>query len=75
MKRITTAFFIAVFGMAAGIAALYTTPLSGEQLTGTQTATVEHNRSFDTFNISLSPGGHCTVKVGNDNAEQETTTP
>ena len=42
-------------------------------LTGTWTATVEYNRSFDTYRINLTADGRCTVKVSNNNAEQETT--
>jgi len=50
---------------------LYAAP-STSDLTGTWTATVEYNRSFDTYKISLTSGGRCTVKVSNDKVEQET---
>ncbi|MCL2609963.1 MAG: hypothetical protein FWD94_08685 [Treponema sp.] len=42
-------------------------------LVGTWTATVERNRSFDTFRITFSENGRCTVRVTADDAEQETT--
>ena len=41
-------------------------------LVGTWTATVERNRSFDTFRITFSENGRCTVRVTADDAEQET---
>jgi hypothetical protein len=67
MKRTTIIFCITVFGLAA----LHAVPSSGD-LTGIWVATVEYNRSFDTYKINLSADGRCTVKVTNDNAEQET---
>jgi hypothetical protein len=54
------------------LAALSFTLHANPNLTGTWTATVEHNRSFDTFIINFTADGRCTVKVSNDNAEQET---
>lgn len=36
-------------------------------------STVEHNNSYDTYEITLNANGRCTVKVTNDDAEQETT--
>jgi hypothetical protein len=39
---------------------------------GSWIATVEHNMSFDTYQINLSANGRCTVKLTNDIAEQET---
>jgi hypothetical protein len=50
------------------ISALYANP----NLIGTWTATVEYNRSFDTFTINFIENGRCMVKVSNDNAAQET---
>ena len=41
-------------------------------LQGAWTATVEHNRSFDTYRINFTADGRCIVKVSNDTAEQET---
>jgi hypothetical protein len=41
-------------------------------LIGSWSATVEYNRSFDTYKINFSPDGRCMVKITNDNAEQET---
>jgi hypothetical protein len=51
---------------------LYANPSSGD-LVGTWTATVEHDQSFDDYRIELTANGRCTVKVSNDNADQETT--
>jgi len=65
MKKYIFFLLIAIFG----ITALYANP----NFTGTWTATVEHNRSFDTYKINLTADGRCTVKVSNNNAEQETT--
>jgi hypothetical protein len=48
-------------------------PSDSDTIIGTWTATVEHNRSFDTYRINFTSDGRCTVKVSNDNAEQETT--
>jgi len=64
MKRILIIFCIAVFGLTA----LHANP----NLIGTWEATVEQNRSLDTFKITFTANGRCTVKVNNDNAEQET---
>ncbi|MDR1218397.1 MAG: CsgG/HfaB family protein [Treponema sp.] len=63
MKR-TIIFCITILG----ITALHANP----NLTGAWTATIEYNRSFDVYRISLAADGRCTVKVTNDNAEQET---
>jgi hypothetical protein len=52
--------------------ALYAAPPGGEDLTGAWVATVEYNRSFDTYKISLFADGRCTVKISNGKAEQET---
>jgi len=40
---------------------------------GSWIATVEYNNSFDTYEITMTSNGRCTVKLTNDNAEQETT--
>jgi len=40
---------------------------------GSWIATVEYNNSFDTYEVNLSANGRCTVKLSNDDAEQETT--
>jgi hypothetical protein len=47
------------------------TPGEFEYFIGSWAATVEYNRSFDTYKINLSADGRCTVKIINDNAEQE----
>jgi len=39
---------------------------------GSWTATVEYNNSFDTYDITMSGNGRCTIRLSNDNAEQET---
>jgi hypothetical protein len=65
MKRYICFLFIAIFG----ITSLYAAP----NLTGTWVATVEYNRSVDTYKINFTADGRCSVKVSNDNAEQETT--
>ena len=57
---------------ALALTALYANPSSGD-LVGTWTATVEHNQSFDDYRIEFTANGRCTVKVSNDNADQETT--
>jgi len=49
-----------------------TTIHANPNLIGTWTATVEYNRSFDTYKINLSDNGRCTVEVSNENAKQET---
>jgi len=59
---------IIIFCMVIFCSALY-----ANDLTGTWTATVERNSSFDTYRINITTDGRCTVKVSNDNAEQETT--
>jgi hypothetical protein len=64
MKKIITVFCIFIFA----ITALHANP----NLIGTWTADVEQNRSYDTYKISFTADGRCTVKVSNDNAEQET---
>jgi len=40
---------------------------------GSWIATVEYNNSFDTYEITMTSNGRCTVKLSNDDAEQETT--
>jgi len=40
---------------------------------GSWIATVEYNKSFDTYQITMTADGRCTVKITNDDAEQETT--
>jgi len=40
---------------------------------GTWKATVPYNNSFDTYEITMTADGRCTVKITNDYAEQETT--
>lgn len=50
-----------------GITTLHATP----NFIGTWTGTVEYNRQFDTYKISLSENGRCIVEVSNDNAKQE----
>jgi thioredoxin-related protein len=64
MKRAIIIFYITVFD----ITALHANP----NFIGTWMATIEYNRSFDTYKINLSADGRCTVKVSNDTAEQET---
>jgi hypothetical protein len=64
MKRIIIFFCLIVFGFTA---------LYANDLIGTWTATVEYNRSFDTYRINFTADGRCTVKVSNDNANQTTT--
>ena len=39
---------------------------------GSWVADVEYNGSFDTYEITLSANGRCTVKITNDTAQQET---
>jgi len=53
-------------------AVLFAAPADNKRFTGTWVATVEHNRSFDTYEISFAAGNRCTVKISNDRAEQET---
>jgi len=65
MKKCIGILFIAIFS----ITSLHAAP----NLTGTWLATVEYNRSFDTYKINFTADGRCTVKVSNDNSEQETT--
>ena len=64
LKHFIFFFFVAIFG----INAIYANP----HFVGTWTATVEYNRSFNTYKINLSDNGRCTVEVSNDNAKQET---
>jgi hypothetical protein len=64
MKKCIYILFIAIFG----IISLHANP----NLTGAWTATVEQPRSLDTYKLTLTPDGRCTVKVSNDSAEQET---
>jgi len=64
MKQKLIIIFLTVFGLTS----LHATP----NLTGTWTATVEQNRSFDTYKINFTADGRCTVKISNDNAQQET---
>jgi hypothetical protein len=64
MKKFICIIFITLFTI--------TTLHANPNLFGTWTATVEHNRSFDTYKISFSADGRCTVKISNNNAEQET---
>ena len=53
---------------------IYIAPGSKEYFIGTWIATVEHNKSFDTYEINFfSDGQHCKVKIKNDSAEQVTT--
>jgi len=68
MNRATIFFCIAIFSFAT----LSASPTSREQLIGIWVATVEYNRSFDTYRISLFEDGRCTIKISNDRAEQET---
>jgi hypothetical protein len=68
MKRTTLIFCITFLGFTA----LHAAPPDGERLTGIWVATIEYNRSIDTYKISLAADGRCTVKVSNDSAEQET---
>ncbi|MCL2720409.1 MAG: CsgG/HfaB family protein [Treponema sp.] len=56
-----------------GFTSLSASPTSRDQLVGTWVATVEYNRSFDTYRINLSADGSCVIKMTNDRAEQETT--
>jgi len=63
MKRTIIIFFM--------IISCYT--LYADDLTGTWTATVECNNSFDTYKINFTANGLCTVKVSKDNAQQEAT--
>jgi len=63
MKKCICFLYITIF--------VITTLHANPNLTGTWVATVEHNRSFDTFKINFTADGRCTVKVSNDNAGQE----
>ncbi|MCL2411728.1 MAG: CsgG/HfaB family protein [Treponema sp.] len=51
----------------------FTSLHANPNLIGIWTATVEHNRSFDTYRISLLDDGRSVVRVNNDNNTQETT--
>jgi hypothetical protein len=59
--------------MAFAVAVPYAQSSGTERLAGTWIATVEYNRSIDTYRISFSTDGRCKVKISNDNTEQETT--
>jgi len=63
LKRTLIIFCLTIFGFTA---------IYADDLIGTWTATVEQPRSLDTYKINLTADGRCTVKVSNDNAEQET---
>jgi len=63
MKQTIIIFCLTIFGF---------TTIYANDLTGAWTATVEQNRSLDTYKINLTADGRCTVKVSNDSAEQET---
>jgi hypothetical protein len=67
MRRKIIIFYIVVSSFS-----LYAAPAGSERFTGTWVATVNHNGSFDTYEISFSTGNRCTVKVSNDHAAQET---
>jgi len=54
---------------AAEFTAKFPTP---EIFTGTWLATVEYNGSFDTYEITFTGGGRCTVKISNGLVSQET---
>ena len=69
MKRIISVLCIAVFG----ICALCAQSVDRAYFNGTWAATVEYNNSFDDYFISFLDNGSCTVRVINNNAEQETT--
>jgi len=66
MKKIICLLYLVFF---IWIDCLY----ADNSLIGTCTATVDNNRLFDSYKINFSTDGRCTVKVRNDNAEQETT--
>ncbi|MDR0411428.1 MAG: CsgG/HfaB family protein [Treponema sp.] len=68
MKRTIIIFCMTLFGFNA----LFAAPSDNERLTGAWSATVEYNRSFDTYKLNLAPDGSCTVKVSNGSVEQET---
>jgi len=42
-----------------------------EYFTGTWSGSVDYNGSYDTYELNLSANGRCTIKMSNDNAEQE----
>jgi len=67
MKK--TLFLICILTLAF---TLHAAPTGSERFTGTWVATVEHNRSFDTYEISFSTGNRCMVRISNDRAAQET---
>ena len=64
MRKTIIIFCITVFNLTV----LHANP----NLIGTWMATVEHNRSFDIYRINFTADGRCSVKVSNDNANQET---
>lgn len=44
-----------------------------ERFTGTWIASIEYNRSFDTYEIKFLTVNRCNVKINNNQNEQETT--
>ena len=64
MKKTICLLYVAFFTFTS----LYATPT----LLGSWLATVEYNRSFDTYKINFSSDGRCIVRISNDNTEQET---
>jgi hypothetical protein len=46
--------------------------IDSKYFVGKWEAIVEYNNSFDTYQINLLANGNCTIKLINDNAEQET---
>jgi hypothetical protein len=52
-------------------AVLYAQSSGVEHLAGTWTASVEYNHSLYIYKIIFTPDGRCTVKISNDNTEQE----
>jgi hypothetical protein len=68
MKRIICLCYLAVFIAAVSYAQSFIV----EDLAGIWTASVEYNRSFDIYKIRFTSDGRCTIKISNDNTEQET---
>ena len=64
MKRVI--IFLCIIMLAS------TTAYAAPDFIGTWTATVNHEGSFDTYEITFSTGNRSTVRISNDNAEQET---
>ena len=58
--------------LASGLTALHAMPAGSDRFVGTWAATVEHDRSFYTYEITLAPGNRSTVRINNANASQET---